>query len=990
MHLFSSLSGESGLPLPAYPERAATGLERWREAVEKTGDSRLSTMARTAAGDPAGRRLLDAVFGNSPYLTQICAADPGFSCELLHGGPDAAFERVMGDLDGMRGEEHGRDRLASLLRTAKRRVALTVALADIAGAWSLKRVTGALSDFAEAALRLASGHILRAAAEAGAFRLADPGDPEKESGLVVLGLGKLGGRELNYSSDIDLIVLYDPDRVRGGDAESLQGHFVRLTRDLVRLMEERRVDGYVFRSDLRLRPDPGSTPLAISVLAAESYYESIGQNWERAALIKARPVAGDLDAGDAFLERLSPFIWRKNLDFAAIRDIHSIKRQINAAKGGSAIAVAGHNIKLGRGGIREIEFFVQTQQLIWGGREPSLRGRATTQSLRSLADSGRIAEDTAAEMTAAYCFLRRVEHRLQMINDEQTHTLPADAEGLGALAVFLGYADEGAFAQDLSAHLRRVETHYAELFEDAPPLSVPGTGNLVFTGGEADPDTLKTLRRLGFEKPETVDAVVRDWHHGRYRATHSTRARELLTELMPALLEALARTARPDDAFLMFDEFLSRLPVGVQLFSMVYSEPHLLDLLAEIMGGAPRLARHLSRRPTVFESVLSPGFFDAPPGADGLAEELSRLLAGARDTEDLLDIGRRWANDRRFQVGVQGLIGRLAPRPAARAMSAIAEAAVQCLLASEEDAFSAVHGRVPGSGMAVLALGKLGSREMTPASDLDLIFVYSSGEGSSSGPKSLPASQYFTRLSQRLINALTAQTTEGALFQVDMRLRPSGNAGPLATSLDAFVAYQRESAWTWEHQALTRARTVAGPGDLRRKVENAVRDVLTRPRDGAKLLADVAGMRARMDAEHHTRSPWRVKHLRGGLVDIEFIAQYLQLKHAHEHPHVLAPDTRTALTRLAGAGLLDATLARDLIRALDLWQAIQGMLQLSIEEAGDPIPEALEPTLAKLGGASDFEDLRQQMRAAAEAVHGHFRDLIEIPAGTPGDASPPP
>ena len=509
---------------------------------------------------------------------------------------------------------------------------------------------------------------------------------------------------------------------------------MRLTRDLVRLMEERSRDGYVFRSDLRLRPDPGSTPLAISVLAALTYYESIGQNWERAALIKARPVAGDREAGDAFLKRLSPFIWRKNLDFAAIRDIHSIKRQINAAKGGGTFAVAGHNIKLGRGGIREIEFFVQTQQLIWGGREPSLRASATTQSLSSLAESGRIAEDTAEQMTDAYRFLRRVEHRLQMINDEQTHTLPADGEGLGALAVFLGYADEGAFARDLTAHLRRVETHYAELFEDSPALSVPGTGNLMFTGVDADPDTIKTLKRLGFEKPETVDSVVRDWHHGRYRATHSTRARELLTELMPALLEALAMTARPDDAFLVFDEFLSRLPVGVQLFSMFYSKPYLLDLLAVIMGATPRLARHLSRRPTVFESVFSPGFFDAPPGTDGLSGELSRLLAGARDTEDVLDCSRRWANDRRFQVGVQSLMGRLAPRPAARALSAIAKAAVQCLLASEEDAFSAVHGRVPGSDMAVLALGKLGSRGMTPASDLDLIFVYSGGDGASIGP----------------------------------------------------------------------------------------------------------------------------------------------------------------------------------------------------------------------------------------------------------------
>jgi glutamate-ammonia-ligase adenylyltransferase len=980
MHHFFSLAGDDGLPLPANPEGAARGMERWRGAVENTGDSHLSAMAEAIAEDASGRRLVDAVFGNSPYLSQICAADPGFACSLLHDGPDGAFERTLADLDGKQGEEMGRDRLAALLRSAKRRVALTVALADIAGAWDLKKVTNALSGFAETALRLASGHVLRAAAEAGAFPLADPGNPEKDSGLVILGLGKLGGRELNYSSDIDLIVLYDPERIGGGGDDSLQGHMVRLTRDLVLLMEERTPEGYVFRCDLRLRPDPGSTPLAIPVQAALAYYEGIGQNWERAALIKARPVAGDIEAGEVFLERLSPFIWRKNLDFAAIRDIHSIKHQINAAKGGGKIAVAGHNIKLGRGGIREIEFFVQTQQLIWGGREASLRDISTTQSLASLARSGRISEHTATDMSHAYRFLRRVEHRLQMINDEQTHTLPADGERLEALAVFLGYAGEGAFAQDLSAHLKRVENHYAELFEHAPALSIPGTGNLVFTGVDADPDTLRTLKRIGFDNPDTVDAVVRDWHHGRYRATHSTRARELLTELMPALLKALARTARPDDAFLVFDEFLSRLPVGVQLFSMLYSKPHLLDLLAEIMGAAPRLARHLSRRPGVFESVFSPGFFDPPPGTDDLASELSGLLGGARDTEDGLDISRRWANDRRFQVGVQSLIGRLAPVPAAQALSAIAQAAIQSLLTSEEAAFSAVHGRVPDEDLAVLALGKLGSREMTPTSDLDLIFVYSSGDGTSIGPKPLSAGQYFTRLSQRLISALTVQTSEGALYEVDMRLRPSGNSGPLATSLDAFAAYQRDSAWTWEHQALTRARTVAGPKDFRRKADDAVRDILTLPRDEAKLLADVAGMRVRMDREHHTQSPWRVKHHRGGLVDIEFIAQYLQLKHAHEDARVLSTDTRGALRNLARAGFLDDALAGDLTLALDLWQAIQGMVQLSIEDSGGPIPETLRTTLAKLGGASDFEDLERKMRATADRVFGHFRDLIEIPA----------
>src|SRR5690606_15692978 len=324
-----------------------------------------------------------------------------------------------------------------------------------------------------------------------------------------------------------------PDRMEQADPWRLQQGLVRLTRDLVQILEERTADGYVFRTDLRLRPDPGATPLAISVIAAETYYESMGQNWERAAMIKARPVAADREAGDTFIATLRPFVWRKHLDFAAIQDIHSIKRQINAHRGGGKIEILGHNIKLGRGGIREIEFFAQTQQLIWGGRVPSLRRAGTCDTLRDLAAAGRITPLVAKELIDSYRFLRTIEHRLQMVEDRQTHSLPADEAGIAALAAFLGYPGADPFVRDLEAHLRRVERHYAELFEEHPSLSA--AGNLVFTGGEHDPDTLATLRRLGYRDAERVSSVVRAWHHGRYRATRSQRARELLTELMPAL-----------------------------------------------------------------------------------------------------------------------------------------------------------------------------------------------------------------------------------------------------------------------------------------------------------------------------------------------------------------------------------------------------------------------------------------------------------------------
>ncbi len=989
MQLFRFADAPGALPRPADPDRAAVGLERWREATANADDGGLQAFADRVAADGGARALLEAVFGNSPFLTQCAASDPGFLCRLLAQGPDEASAGIMDELriDRLAGLDG--TALARCLRVAKRRIALTIAIADIASLWPLERVTGQLTDFAEAALSASAAHVLREAAATGAFDLAHVDDPERESGLVILGMGKLGARELNYSSDIDLIVLYDPEVIRTDNPDSLQTSFVRLTRNMVRLMDERTADGYVFRTDLRLRPDPAATPLAISVLAAETYYESLGQNWERAAMIKARAVAGDKEAGAAFLDMLRPFIWRKNLDFAAIQDIHSIKRQINAHRGGTEIAVNGHNLKLGRGGIREIEFFAQTQQLIWGGRQPALRCSATGDALRALSTGGQITGDAAEELMEVYRYLRRVEHRLQMINDEQTHTLPQDTAGLASLGAFLGYPDADAFAADVVAHLRRTESHYVDLFEDAPSLGAPGLGpgNLVFTGSDPDPDTLETIERLGFRNPATIDAAFRRWHHGRYRATRSTRARELLTELAPVLLDALSRTPDPDAAFVKFDEFLSRLPAGVQLFSTFFSNPNLLGLVAEIVGGAPRLAEHLSHRPLVLDSVLTEDFFDPPPRPEVLEEELDALLARGEHLEDVLDISRRWANDRWFQVGVQNLRGHLAPEPVALALSNIADTAVSRLHPFIEEQFAARHGGFPGSGMITIAMGTLGAREMTPASDLDLIFIYSTGDAieASDGPRPLAPSQYFARLSQRLINAITAQTAEGKLYDVDMRLRPSGHAGPIASSFESFVQYHDEAAWTWEHMALTRARVIAGPADLRAAVEGVISDVLTRPRDAGALLADIADMRARMDRERHTDVIWDIKNLRGGLVDIEFITQYLQLRHAHANPRVLSPNTRLALLAIRDAGLHEAAAVEFLIEALELWHAVHGMLRLTL--AGDlrrvmqdEVPEGLRKALARAGDTPDISTLQDKIRTTAERVYGHFTDLIDTPA----------
>ena len=853
----------------------------------------------------------------------------------------------------------------------------------------LERITGGLSAFADLALDTAVGHLLRQSASQGAFELAEPDAPTRDSGFIIVAMGKLGAHELNYSSDIDLIVLYDTDRIKTTSPDRLQNNLVRLTRNLVKLMEERTAEGYVFRTDLRLRPDPSATPLALSVLAAETYYESLGQNWERAAMLKARAAAGDLDAGREFLKNLTPFVWRKSLDFAAIQDIHSIKRQINAHKGGTEIATLGHNIKLGQGGIREIEFFAQTQQLIWGGREPDLRSPYTVEALADLARFGRCAPETAEELTESYGFLRRVEHRLQMVNDEQSQTLPDTPEGYARLATFLGYDSADAFSDDLLMHLRRVQDHYGQLFADAPGLGAESGGNLVFTGGDSDPETLETIAELGFQKPETVDALIRAWHHGRHRATQSTRAREILTELMPRLLKALAGTADPDAALLRFDQFLGGLPAGVQLFSMFQLNPHLLDLIAEIIGIAPRLARHMSAHPNVLDSVLADDFFGDLPDAAELRGELDGVLDHADYFEAKLDASRRWAHDRRFQVGVLRLRGALDTATAALALSNIAEAVVAGLFGPVVAEYASNHGHIPGGEMAIVALGKLGSREMSASSDLDLVFVYDvpPDAEASDGPKPLGPTQYYARLGQRLINAITALTAEGSLYEVDMRLRPSGNAGPVATTTEAFRNYHSTQAWTWEHMALTRARVIHATSETYKSiVEREIHAVLTRGRNPEKLLRDVADMRARIAREKPADCLWSLKQLRGGMVDIEFIVQYLTLLNAHDHPTLLHPGTLGALDNLVQAGALDAGTGKRLATALTLWHALQVMLSLTVEddittERVAEFPAALKAHLARVGGAADFAALESGMQATAAEAYDIFQALIEEPAG---------
>ena len=958
-------------PLPPPHDPAAAGRlfdDMRARAAEQDGGAQAGFL-KFVRGDERSRRLIELVAGSSPYLRRLIERNPDFALHCLRTAPDRTLEAI---IEATQREGRGADSEAALmtvLRRHKAKTALAIALCDISGAWSLDQTTDALTCFADAALSSAVEWLLRKAG----------GEGEVARGYVVLGMGKYGARELNYSSDIDLIVLFDPEHAALPDGAEPSTHYIRVTRRLVKVLQEPTGDGYVFRVDLRLRPDPRATGVAIALEAAAQYYESMGQNWERAAMIKARPVAGDIAAGDEFLDRLSPFIWRKYLDFAAIADVQSLKRQIHAFKGHGEIAVAGHNIKLGRGGIREVEFFVQTQQLIAGGRAPQLRGNRTVNMLHVLAANDWITPEVADEMTAAYGFLRMVEHRIQMVDDQQTHELPKGEGDLESLARFAGFDSLDAFSQRLRNHLETVQSHYAALFETAPGLG-DEHGSLVFTGGEDDPETLDTLTRMGFERPSDVSAAVRGWHFGRFAATRSAKARERLTEIMPVLLDALARTGQPDQAFIAFDKFLAGLPAGVQLFSLLKANPRLLSLLADILGTAPRLAGILSRQPKVLDAVLDPGFFGPLPGRDELDVLIDAAVPESGALEEVLDRARVVGHEQHFRIGVRLLSDTVEPTEAGRAYSGLAASLIARLFAVVRREFEAVHGRVPGGRVSVVAMGKLGGREMTASSDLDLMLIYdhdAEAQGSD-GAKPLTPGQYYIRLTQRLINALSAQTAEGGLYEVDMRLRPSGNQGPVATHVSSFVDYHTASAWTWEKLALTRARPIAGEPALIERIETAVGDALCRRRDPAATAADVVEMRDRIAREKRAEGIWDLKTAPGGLVDLEFIVQFLQIVHAERLPQVLDQNSGGALEKLAAAGLIGAEAAGGLREAYRLMGALTQVLRLCLSTGfvPDTASQGLKALLLRAADVPDFSLLETALADAQQRVKVLFDQIV--------------
>ncbi len=874
---------------------------------------------------------------HAPYLAQGLDRLPALA-ELLASGDGAAalaWARAAGD---------GAPSVGSALRREKQALALALAVGDLAGAFPLLQVTGELSAFADRTLDAAIAEAIR--------RRVPDAEP---AGFLALALGKHGAGELNYSSDIDPILLYDPAllprRERDEPGEAAQ----RVARSLMELMSHVDHDGYVFRVDLRLRPASEVSPLAIPIDAALTHYESSALAWERAAFIRARACAGDMAAGEAFLAAIRPFVWRKSLDFGAIAEVGRLTGRIRANHHGPKSPGPGFDLKKGRGGIREVEFFAQIHQLIHGGRNPTIRQRGTRASLDALAQAGIIAGEDAALLGDSYDRLRVLEHRLQMVADQQTHSLPLDLAALDNVARLDGLADGAALVAELAEITETVGQRYDRLVAEhagedtSVAVSAPRSGAALAA----------EIERLGFPEPEVLAARIEGWRSGKLRVLRSEAARAAFDAVQPRLLAAFAGAPEPLHALLRWEQLLTNLPSAVNLFRLLEARPGLADLVARVLCLAPPLADALARRADLLDPLIDASAFDLPANVADLVEDMARGEADD-DYEALLGRVRRKVGELRFALGVQLIEGSTDPLEIAAALARTAEAALAVLAAATIAEFERVHGRVPGADLVIMGLGRFGGGALTHASDLDIVFLFSGDHAAESdGGRPLGATLYFNRLAQRISAALSVPTAEGALYEVDTRLRPSGAQGPLAVSLDSFARYQRESAWTWEHMALARARPLFGPQAAQDELRAIVHAELTQPRDPARLREDVLAMRAEMARHKPAKGPLDVKLLRGGLVDLEFVIHYLQLREGQG----LSPALTEALADLTDAGLVPSSLSE----AYRLMGRLLVAARLLAPEGQEP-PQAARAVLARACGCGNWDALLAALATARQTV----------------------
>ena len=896
---------------------------------------------------PTPYKAIMLASAEAPYLKRLINRQGGTLDSLKHETPESVFERVLADLASV-STLPDEAAAMSALRKAKQEAHLVLSAADLSGHWSVMRVTEAMTQFADAAAEAALLFALNAAGLS-------------SKGIFLVALGKMGAFELNYSSDIDIAAFYEPDLFDGGP-KGASAAASRVVQHMTRLLQDQTGDGYVLRTDLRLRPDPRSTPVAVSTKMAELYYESVGQNWERMVWIKARAFAGDTAAAESYLHGLRHFVWRNHLDYWAIGDIHAIKNMINSSANRTDLDRPDADVKLGPGGIREIEFFAQTQQLILGGRDPDLRQRDTLGALSALVKRGAVEPATAVDLEAAYLVLRAVEHRVQMRTDEQTHALPVDDQARAQVARLCGHEDLGAFDAALLETRKMVQAHYQALFgREARETEAAHHGNLVFTGVDDDPQTVATLQGFGFQSPAALIETIRHWHRGYTSATRTSRGRELLTALLPALLSDMSETGEPDQAFRHFTSFFEALPSGVQTLSMLLAEVDLRKDLIATLALAPRLGLALGKRPGLLEALLQRDLVSAP------------VIGGDMSFEEAMDAARDYVADQGFLIGHDLLHGRIPAIRGAEAFSDLADWAITAMAGAAEAECERRFGLAPGD-WCVVAQGRLGGRAMTAQSDLDIMVLYE--------PRSDDAQMWFTRFTQRLITALSSQTSKGGLYEVDIRLRPSGRSGPVAVRVSSFETYHQQEAWTWERMALTRLRPIVDRGALGEKLNAMTASLLAEAKDSGQQTADILDMRRRLAEQKPGQGPWDLKQDAGGMIDLEFVIQNALLKLGTQAAHT--PKLEAAIEVLKVEGQLAEADASTLSAAC---ATLGSLLQVQrIALVGELRPElmsaGLKDRLVRAVGADSFEavcELLQDTKAAVAEIRA--RHIGPIHAG---------
>jgi glutamate-ammonia-ligase adenylyltransferase len=882
---------------------------------------------------------LQRVQANSPFLAGLIDRNADLMPLIQAGNFDEALQTALA---------RSAESVGTALRKQRQGVALVTAIADLAGIWNLGRVTRILSDFADHALDQAI---------AAAIEERVPGAPNQ--GFAVIALGKHGGQELNYSSDIDPIFLFDPKTLPHRERDDVAEAAVRYGRRVIELLSSLDGDGYVFRVDMRLRPSPEVSPIVLPVEAAIGYYESSALAWEQAAFIRSRVSAGDRALGDYFLNAIQPFIWRKSLDFGQLKNITAMTAQIRDHYAKGQKMGLGFDLKRGHGGIRECEFFAQAHQLIHGGRDPVLRVPDTRVALLALAAAGPISVQEAETLSLAYTQLRMFEHRLQMHSDRQTHEIPANRETADAVARLHGLQDADA----LIAAIAPITAQVAAIYD-----------RMVDAGGSEGPRMAdeglpleEQLTDLGYADPAAVMQRLARWRSGKIRAIRSPSARDAFEAVLPAIMAALAQAPDSDRAIARFDNMIEAMPSAINVFRLLEARPGLVQLVADILSYAPTLADDLGRQSRYLDALIDTSAMHLPGDVSALQDAMQRRI-GTADYQSTLDIVRDYVGEKRFALGVQLIEGRSDALAIARAYAHLAEAALETLTAATVAEFEKAHGKIKGGELIILALGRLGGEALTHASDLDLILLFTGDHlAESDGPRGLGATQYFNRLTQRVIAAMSVATASGALYEIDTRLRPSGADGLLCASVKSFDQYQRVNAWTWEHMALTRARVLFGSESARADVAEIIRDVLHTPREADRLRHDIATMRKDMAAHKPPKGALDVKLLPGGLVDMEFIIHALQLE-THDG---LQPQLGPAIDALVAAGHLQA----DFAKAFALMARLLVMVRLIAPDCAAP-PEAAQKLIAHSLGFDDWDGLTQALRDYRGVVMTQWHGLF--------------